>query len=129
MKILALALALMVCPLLGKDRVIKPRVGPSFGEVFVATVEFVAKENSYIEQNIVKEPWLAKVISVNGVKLETPIVIEYALDAGTVTKGRNYEFKAYEDIYRLGSPRNWDDEIAQIDYHIRHRLLLKPIEK
>lgn len=128
MKFLPFALALLIGSVFGKDQVLKPLVGPSFGEVFVARVEFVEKENTYIEQNIIKEPWLAKVISVNGLKLEEPIVIEYSLAAGTVTKGNIYELKAYEDIYKLGTPRGWDEKIAQIDYHIRHRLIVKPMD-
>ena len=130
MKTISFALALLIGTVSGKDQVIRPLVGPSFGQVCVVEVEFVEKENSYIEQNIIKEPWLAKVITVNGQKLESPVVIEYRLEAGsTVTKGKKYEFKAYEDIYKLGSPRGWDEMVAQIDYHIRHRIFLKPIAR
>jgi hypothetical protein len=127
MKNLLFALTLLIGPVFGKDEVIKPLVGSSFGEVFVAKVEFVEKGASYIEQNLIKQPWLAKVISVNGQTLDKPVVIEYSLEAGTVTKGKVYEFKAYEDIYQLGTPRGWEERIAQIDYHIRHRLNLRPI--
>jgi hypothetical protein len=98
-------------------------------EVLTVEVEFVEKRRTYIEQNIVKEPWLAKVVSVNGVELETPVIIEYILIEGTVNKGIKYSFLAFEDIYRLGSPRGWSEEVSQIDYHLRQRLFLKPLNQ
>jgi hypothetical protein len=129
MKIILLILALSFDVTFAQGQVVKPRVGSSFGEVLTVEVEFVEKRRTYIEQNIVKEPWLAKVVSVNGVELETPVIIEYILIEGTVNKGIKYSFLAFEDIYRLGSPRGWSEEVSQIDYHLRQRLFLKPLNQ
>ena len=109
------------------NKVIKPKVAQSFGEVVTVEVEFIEKENSFIEQNLIKEPWLAKVISVNGAILKDPVVIEYVLVEGIeVKKGQTRKFMAYEDIYKLGAPRGWNEEVAKIDYPMCHRLFLNP---
>ncbi len=135
MKTILFAVAFLIGPVSGEDQAIKPLVGSSFGEVFVITVEFVEKGKSYYQQNIVKEPWLSKVISINGVELKEPIVIEYLLVEDTATKGKNYakgkkyEFMAYEDIETMGTPQNWEDENSQIPYIICQRLILKQITK
>lgn len=111
-----------------REHVIEPRIGLPFGEVCVVKVEFVEKRNTYIHQNVIKEPWLAKVISVNGVLLEKPVTMEYSLGDDKVTKGKTYEFRAYESFYRLGNPDGWDKEVGQFPYHIHRILHLKPIE-
>ena len=127
MKRLAIILLLMTGVAMADNKVIKPKVAQSFGEVVTVEVEFIEKENSFIEQNLIKEPWLAKVISVNGAILKDPVVIEYVLVEGIeVKKGQTRKFMAYEDIYKLGAPRGWNEEVAKIDYHICHRLFLKP---
>jgi hypothetical protein len=111
-----------------REHVIEPEIGLPFGEVCVVKVEFVEKQNTYIHQNIIKEPWLAKVISVNVVILEKPVTMEYSLGDDKVTKGKTFEFTVYESFYRLGYPHGWDKKVGQFNYHTRQVLHLKPIE-
>ena len=53
-----------------------PRVTKQFGQVVKVKVTFVAKPNTYWAQNIVKASCYAKIIEVNGNKLDKPVVME-----------------------------------------------------
>jgi hypothetical protein len=92
--------------------------------------EFVAKSNTYHDQNLVKEPYLIYVTSVNGQSLEKPIVMEYQRDPATAAfrSGRRYHLKAYETIHAIGVPRGWSEYPEQIDYQVVHRLVVKETE-
>lgn len=126
MKTLLMTLLLLTGSVSAKDSAIKPLVAPAFGELFIAEVEFVDKGHSYIEQNIIKTPWSAKVHSVNGVALKKPIVMECRTAIVKVVKGRRYKLTAYEDFYSLGTPRGWTKMTEQITYMVLHRLWLRP---
>jgi hypothetical protein len=132
MKIIAFALTFLITPLFGEDEAIKPMVGSSFGKVMVVEVQFVEKENTYYQQNIVDEPWLAKVISINGTKLKEPVVIEYLIRDDKEKKYANkqiYEFLAYEDIESIGTPHKWTEEAQQIPYMFRQRLVMQEMTR
>src|SRR5690242_16600582 len=61
---------------------IRPLVAKEFGKPVVVNAEFVAKSNTYYEQNIVVEPFTLKVISVDGRRLKREVLIEYKFEAG-----------------------------------------------
>jgi hypothetical protein len=44
-------------------------------------------------------------------------------------KDKRYQLEAYETIYTAGAVRGWEDKIAQFDYHILHRLVVRPLSK
>src|SRR4051794_28504851 len=60
---------LVSLPCFGQEMV-RPRVAKEFGKPIVVKAEFVAKPNTYYHQNIVKEPFILKVIAVDGQRLE-----------------------------------------------------------
>ena len=63
------------------QELVRPKVAKEFGKPIVVTAEFVAKSNTYFDQNIVKEPFRLKVITVDGRKLKKEVLIEYQFDA------------------------------------------------
>lgn len=122
-----LVVLLMVCSCALAKESISPMVGEKFGAVMTLEVEFVDKPNTYWAQNVVKEPWLAKVISVNNVKLGEPVVIEYRSETEGFVKDKRYVLRGYEDIWRNGFPTGWSEEPEQFTYQIHHRLILDKV--
>ena len=110
----------------GKKQSIKPLVADQFGKIIAIEATFIEKPNDYHSQNIVKEPYLLSVVSVNGQKLSKPIIIEYisSPEIPKIKTGQKYTLQAYETIYTWGEPRNWV-EMSQFDYQIIHRLIIR----
>lgn len=95
----SLILVLMAAALSGPaGEIIKPFLGETFGQVLRLEIEFVEKPNCYYEQNIIEEPFMAKVLSVNGKKLKPPISIQYKTAVKNLKKGKIYKLNGYEDI-------------------------------
>ena len=118
----------MVLTASAEKEAIVPEIGSRFGEVVRVEAEFIEKPNTYHHQNIVKEPFLISVIAVNGQALTKPIEMEYSADTKSAIfkKGTRYQLEAYETIYIEGRPRGWDELVSQVDYHIIHRIVIRP---
>jgi hypothetical protein len=110
---------------------IKSKLGP-FGTLMKLEIEFVDKNRTYFQQNIVKEKYMARVTSVNNIKLTTPFTMQYVFtgdeeqrkEAANFLKGRTYKFEGYESIYEMGPPYGWRPG-SQFYYSIRKRLILR----
>jgi len=74
---------------------ISPDLGVNFGTVVSLEVEFVEKPNTYIDQNLIKTPFLARILVVNGEPLKTPVNTEYISDYTQFEKNRRYHLKGY----------------------------------
>ena len=116
---------LMLLSTLNAKETISPKVADKFGEVFVATIEFVEKPKTYLALRIVDEPFFAKVKSINGKPLKESIVIEYRSDDKSFKKGETLILKAYEDVESLGGNEEWTGRITQISYRMRHFIHIK----
>jgi hypothetical protein len=93
--------------------VVRPIVATEFGKPIVVRAEFVAKPNDYYSQNMVTEPYMLKVVAVNGQPLKEPVIIEYKLhaDKGGAAKvehrGTVVTFEAYESVYQPSTATPW----------------------
>ena len=121
-----MAPSLLLCQnaLAGSDCV-SPLVADAFGKVSRVQAVFVDKTRSYYDRNCNTMPYLIKVLSVDSRELPAPIVMEYFSEAGGFQKGKTYTLKAFETIFPLGDPKEWNPE-TQVDYQIRHRLIVGP---
>lgn len=84
---------------------IRPIVAAEFGKPVTIRAEFVPKPSDYYSQNLVKERFALKVLTVGDRALPEPVVIEYKVEA----KGRRPAFErtgvvttleAYETLYQ-----------------------------
>lgn len=111
---------------------VRPLVAGEFGNPVAVTAEFVAKPNTYYAQNIVKEPFLLRVISVDGRALKDVVVIEYLLEADSSEKkkleraGIVQEFEAYETLYQPDFATPWLGEWEQgMSFALNHLLHIR----
>jgi hypothetical protein len=88
---------------------IRPVVASEFGKPITIRAEFVAKPNTYYDQNIVSEPYSLKVVEVEGRELKQPVLIEYRFHRFQIGKrerdqierpGIMQTFEAYESLYQ-----------------------------
>jgi hypothetical protein len=94
---------------------------------------FVEKPNTCWAQKMVKEPYFIKVISVDGKKLKKAFTMEYSIGNSMKKKlepqkDKKYKLLAYETIFSFGEPLEWNKWLAQFNYHIYHKLIVKPKE-
>src|SRR3974390_2553021 len=93
--------------------VIRPIIAAEFGKQIVVQAEFVAKPNDYYSQNMVTEPYMLKVVAVNGQPLKEPVVIEYKLEADKRSAakvehlGAVVTLDAYESVYQPSPATPW----------------------
>ena len=93
--------------------VVRPIIATEFGKQIVVRAEFVSKPNDYYSQNMVPEPYMLKVVAVNGQTLKEPVIIEYKLHAekGGAAKvehlGAVVIFEAYESVYQPSTATPW----------------------
>jgi hypothetical protein len=90
-----------------------PSVAPEFGKQVTVQAEFVAKSNTYYAQNLVSEPYVLRVVSVDGRHLPEPVLIEYRLLAEKKKRpkiersGIVQTFEAYESLYQPAFASPW----------------------
>jgi hypothetical protein len=133
---LSLVLLGFTClPCFGQECV-QPFVAAAFGKPVVVTGEFVAKSNAYYDQNILKEPFYLKVISVDGRVLKEDVRIQYLLEANEKEKkqlervGVVQEFEAYETLYQPVSATPWLGELEQgSGFYLKHLLHIRTVNK
>jgi hypothetical protein len=118
------------------QEVLRPVVAPKFGESVIIQAEFVAKPNDYYSQNIVPEPYILSVISVDGMKLKAPVLIEYMLEVGKKDHsqlerlGATFTFEAYETVHQTGRPGPWMEEMEQGRGFVLENLLhIRPVKR
>ena len=121
----SVAVLLLVTTPLKAGEPIEPRVGDEFGKVMSLEIEFVDKARTYFDQNIRKEQWAARVLAVDGKKLDKPITMTYLAGDERFEKNRRYQLLGYEDVYGFGAPQGWHPGAAQFNYNIHHQLILK----
>jgi hypothetical protein len=97
---------------------VRPIVATEFGRPVIVTAEFVPKSNTYYAQNLVREPFFLKVISVDGRMLKEAVIIEYILEAEKEAKkleraGSVQEFEAYETLYQPDFANPWLGDAEQ----------------
>ncbi|GAA5496334.1 hypothetical protein Rhal01_02517 [Rubritalea halochordaticola] len=102
-----------------------PAVSQQFGQVIEVKVVFVEKPNTYYAQNMVKASCYAKILEVNGKKLEQPVVLEYRCADVDFKLGSQHTLTAYEDLQSSGVNREWDGKIRQFNYGISHFIRLR----
>lgn len=113
----------------GLDR-IEPQVCKEFGKVTHIEGEFIEKNNDYHSQNIAREAYSLKVLSVDGIKLDKPIIIEYVRDfEAEVNPGKIYKLLCFETSYTIGDPTGWYDYSSQVNYRVVNFLVIKPMEE
>ena len=111
---------------------VRPCVAVEFGKPILVTCKFVAKPNTYYDQNWVSEPYTLKVISVNGQALKEAVLIEYKLVGdrktikGVEKAGTVREFEAYETLYQPHSSTPWLAEGEQgMSFYLNHLLHIR----
>jgi len=101
------------------QEVIRPSVATEFGKPVVVRAEFVAKSNTYYDQNIVSEPYTLKVLAVDGRELKQAVLIEYRLHeekkmrAKIERPGSIQTFEGYESLYQPAMATPWLPEGMQ----------------
>jgi hypothetical protein len=108
---------------------VRPFIAEKFGKVITVEGVFVEKRQTYHDQNIVQEPYLLRVLAVDGKDLETPVTIEYLAGNGRVENGVKYRMKAYETVYTMGAPAGWNKEPSQVVYYIYRQLIIKDLSQ
>jgi hypothetical protein len=108
---------------------VAPLIGSHFGEIVMIEAEFIAKPNTFRDQNIVSEPFLLSIYAVNGRVLKEPVVMEYDADTGMagLESGKRYRLTAYETLSTEGYPRGWKEEASQFEYRLIHRIVIRPV--
>jgi len=102
-----------------------PKVTQRFGQVVKVKVTFVEKPRTYWAQNIAKKSAYAKIIEVNGKKLEQPVVMEYQCHGVDFKKGQTLTLTAYENLESFGTNREWDGKLRQFNYTIKQFIVLR----
>jgi len=98
---------------------VRPSVASEFGKQITVQAEFVAKMNTYYAQNLVSEPYMLRVVAVDGRQLQQPVLIEYRLQgekkkrAGIERLGKVQTFEAYESLYQPTVANPWLAEREQ----------------
>ena len=102
----------------------------------IVTAEFVAKPKTYYNQNIVKEPFSLKVLSVDGRVLKEAVIIRYFLEADKKEErkleriGLVQEFEAYETLRQPISATPWLGEREQgTGFYLEHLLHIRAMNK
>jgi len=138
LKLLPVLLCGVVC---SAQEVIRPVVAKSFGAPCVVKAEFVAKDNSYYDQNMVSEPYTLKVTTVDGRPLKTAVLIAYRLeakpsDAKKIRRtGVVLELEAYETLVQPINATPWlaDPETRLVKqgtaFSLEHVLHIRPLKK
>lgn len=122
-------------PCFGQE-VLRPIVAPEFGKPVIVAAEFVAKPNTYYDQNLVSEPFMLNVVSVDGRRLKEAVLIEYRLETGKKERkgmertGVLMEFEAYETVYQSAFANPWlktgEQGMAFTLFHVLH---IRPMTK
>ena len=104
---------------------IKSIMGVPFGSICILKAKFIDKPNDYYSQNMSQAKYYLKIFEINNKKLATPIVVEPVYKDIKIDKEQTYTLKAYEVIESQGSPKDWTSEAQQINYQIRHKVVVK----
>ena len=126
MNVVLIFLLLAPIALIAGEKTISPKVSESFGTKITIEATFTPKNRTYFEQNLIKTQYMLQVIKVNGKALNEPKRIEYRWEEdASVEEGKVYELEAYESLYPMGDPREWNEFPSQIDYHINTYLIIR----
>ena len=115
---------------------VRPSVASEFGKQITVQAEFVAKSNTYYAQNLVSEPYVLRVVSVDGRQLQQSVLIEYRLV--TEKKERSkieragivQTFEAYESLYQPAFSTPWLADGEQgMSFALVHLLYVRPPQK
>jgi len=118
------------------QEVLRPIVAKQFGNPVTIQGKFVAKPNTYYAQNLVKESFILEVSTVDGAKLEKPVLIEYKIHMDDAERtrfeknGSSITVEAYESVYEAPSGGPWLAEMEQgHPFSLINVLHIRPIQK